>query len=439
VLRWARRADRKRVCVVGLDGVPYSLLTRLMEDGVMPATREVFAAGNLRPMTVTLPEISAVSWPGFMTGQNPGVHGIFGFTDLAPGTYRLRFPAFGDLQAPTIWDRLARTGKRSVVINQPATYPAREMAGVLISGFVAVDLSRAVWPLALAGRLREQGYEVDIDMGRAREDPAFLFGELHRFLAMRERVVEDLWQSEPWDYFEVVITGTDRLHHVLWSAGQDPAHPCHGAFLEYYRRLDEFVARMYERFRAITRQGDPAEGFVVLSDHGFTGIRQEVFLNAWLRGEGYLRFEADEPQSLEQIGSGTRAFALDPSRIYINRKGRFPKGEVAESDVPTLKAEIAERLSALRYEGEPVIERVFDAAELYSGPLAERGPDLVALSRRGFDLKGLPGAKEVFGLRGLQGMHTCDDAFLFTAASGPAEPCITDLAGIILSRLLGQG
>ena len=129
---WSKK--KKRVCVVGLDGVPYTLLNRFIEDGTMPALAEIVRTGCLSKMRVTLPEISAVSWPSFMTGKNPGHHAIFGFTDLKPQSYSLRFPSFKDLRAPTIWDKLSERKKRSVVINQPSTYPARPIEGALISG-----------------------------------------------------------------------------------------------------------------------------------------------------------------------------------------------------------------------------------------------------------------------------------------------------------------
>ena len=101
---------KKQACVVGLDGVPCTLLRTMMENGVMPRTREIVARGALRSMTVTLPEISSVSWSTFMTGKNPGEHGIFGFTDLKPGTYDLRFPTFRDLRTETIWDLIGKNG-----------------------------------------------------------------------------------------------------------------------------------------------------------------------------------------------------------------------------------------------------------------------------------------------------------------------------------------
>ncbi len=77
-------------------------------------------------MKASLPEISAVSWTDFMTGTNSGTHGIFGFTDFKPDSYELRFPNFLDVKAPTFWDTLGAKGKKSIIINQPSTYPARQ-------------------------------------------------------------------------------------------------------------------------------------------------------------------------------------------------------------------------------------------------------------------------------------------------------------------------
>ncbi len=110
---------------MGLDGVPVGLLQRLAESSVMPRVAEIIRSGGLRKMRAALPPVSSVSWSSFMTGANPGEHGIFGFTDVVPDSYRLRFPMFSELAVPTFWDRLGETGRRCCVINQPATYPAR--------------------------------------------------------------------------------------------------------------------------------------------------------------------------------------------------------------------------------------------------------------------------------------------------------------------------
>lgn len=85
-----------------------------------------------------------MAWSSIITGANPAEHGIFGFTDFAPGTYRMTFPNFASLKAPAFWERDGEG--RSVIVNVPATYPARELNGVLIAGFVALNLEKATYP-----------------------------------------------------------------------------------------------------------------------------------------------------------------------------------------------------------------------------------------------------------------------------------------------------
>lgn len=428
---------KRRFCVVGLDGVPIGLLQRLIEQGAMPRVGEMLGGGRLRQMRTTLPEISAVSWSSFMTGADPGTHGIFGFVDLKPNSYAVRFPSYADLKAPTLWDRLGPRGRRSVVINQPATYPARRIEGALISGFVAVDLRRAVWPPQLHARLHATGYQIDVDTMRAREDHDFLLRELEKTLRIRAQAAEWLWQEFDWDYFELVVTGTDRLHHYLWPALDDETHPRYEGVVNYYRQVDAVVGALYDRFAAGCHD-EPAASFLLLSDHGATGIISEVYVNAWLRQEGFLRFEVEEPESLEQMSTGSRAFALEPARIYLNRRKRFPQGCVGEEELGPLKQQLKEGLEALEFEGRRVIARVVDRHEAYSGPCAEQGPDLVLLPERGFDLKASLRQRSLFGRTVLSGMHTWDDAFCWTAAPVKEDPCITDLAPVVLAALTGE-
>lgn len=400
---------QKRACVVGLDGVPYTLLRSLMDSGVMPTTAGIVSQGRIEPMTVTLPEISSVSWSTFMTGRNPGAHGIFGFADVKEGGYGLRFPSFGDLKCPTIWDRLGERGMRSVVINQPSTYPARPIPGILVSGFVAVDLERSVAPAKHLGHLERLGYRIDIDTERCRDDPETLFSELGALLDARRAAIDLLWDEEKWNLMEIVVTGTDRLHHFMWDACEDEEHPHHGDFLDYYRRLDGLIGHIHER----CGKSGVEDRFFILSDHGFCGVKKEVNVNAVLRKAGFLDLPAGAP-SLEGITETTKAFALDPARIFLNRKGRFPRGSVDEEEAEILLEGLVAVFDRLEHGGDRIIRRIFTRDEVYSGPYAERGCDLLLVSRHGYDLKGRPGAEEILDGRRLQGMHTWDNAFLFS-------------------------
>ncbi|OGD20478.1 MAG: hypothetical protein A2W03_01795 [Candidatus Aminicenantes bacterium RBG_16_63_16] len=423
-----KKKKRPRVCVIGLDGVPHGLLSDLARRGIMPAVGRLIESGHLHKLKASLPEISSVSWTDFMTGADSGTHGIFGFTDFKPSSYSLRFPNFSDVQSETFWDELGRRGKRTIVINQPSTYPARPLSGVLISGFVAIDPDKAVFPASCRAALKDMGYQIDIDTLRAREDHAFLWEELDRTLAGRRRVLDHFWR-EDWDYFELVVTGTDRLHHFLWTAGEDGHHPDHARFLDYYRRVDELIDRAAGAFRDLTGGDD---GLYLLSDHGFCGIVQEVYLNAWLEREGFLTFGSAEPQGLEDVSGTSAAFVLDPGRVYLHRRGRFPGGSVSDSEAGDVMTEIEGRLSRLEFGGRKVVRRIFRGAEIYSGPLTSQAPDLLVLSEPGFDLKGSVKKKEVFGRTNLEGMHTWDDAFFWANRPAGEDLAIRDLSKIIM-------
>ncbi len=428
-----KKKKKTRVCVIGLDGVPYSLLLEFIQRGVMPALGRLVERGHLHKLKASLPEISAVSWTDFMTGANSGTHGIFGFTDLKPGSYNLRFPNFLDLKKETFWDELGRQDRKCIIINQPSTYPARKVNGTLISGFVAIELAKAVYPLSHKAALEKMGYQIDIDPLKSRDDPAFLWQELNKTLAGRERALDYFWK-EDWDYFEFVFTGTDRLHHFLWNAYEDSTHVYHQSFLDYYARIDKLIDKMIASFFGEMEGED--EGLFVLSDHGFCKIEQEVYLNAWLEQQGYLGFDTLTPVGLDEISARSVAFALDPNRIYLNLKGKFPRGIVAQSERNALRREISQKLENLEFDGKNVIRKVFVAEDIYSGPLISEGPDLVALSEPGFDLKGSVKKKEVFGRTSLQGMHTWDDAFFLAQRSYGDGLAISGLANIIKQTYL---
>ncbi len=433
---FSRRKSRgkPRAVVVGLDGVPFSLLESLISKGRLRNMAGLFQRGYFGRMEVSIPEISSVSWSSFMTGTNCGQHGIFGFMDLRPRTYELFFPNFLSLRVPTIWDELGRLNKRSVVINLPSTYPAREIPGVLISGFVAIDLSKAVFPSSLVPVLKELEYRIDIDTGRARKDHEFLIADLDRTLEFREKAVDYLWSKEEWDVFMVVVTGTDRLNHYLWDAYEDEGHHYHEAFLEYYEKVDRLVGKVHQKYQDLLAQQNDQNSFFVLSDHGFTAIRSEVYLNRWLQENGFLRFTQESPASLNDLAQGTKAFALDPSRIYIHRKGRYPRGEVDPSEASRLVQEIKKGLLEMLVDGDRVMRAVFAKEEIYDGPMLKHGPDLVCLSNHGFDLKGSIKKERVFDKTDLSGMHTQDDAF-FYSDSGLTCKTIFEMKDIILKTL----
>jgi hypothetical protein len=61
---------------------------------------------------------------------------------------------------------------------------------------------------------------VDAELGHTH--PEKLMEDLLTTLEIRRAAFHYLWKSQQWDSFLVVITGTDRLNHFLWDAGEEP-------------------------------------------------------------------------------------------------------------------------------------------------------------------------------------------------------------------------
>jgi len=88
----------------------------------------------------------------------------------------------------------------------------------------------------------------------------------------------------------------------------------------------------------------------------------------------------------------------------------------------------------LEYKGQKVIRKVLDTQDIYSGPYLAHGPDLIILSKYGFDIKGSIKKKDIFSRSNLQGMHTWDDAFFWADKKMAEDISISDLASIIMDN-----
>jgi predicted AlkP superfamily phosphohydrolase/phosphomutase len=394
----------KKALIIGIDGVPYDLLQELVAKGVMPELGKILGSGyNLYEMKASLPDISSVSWTSFMTGVNPGVHGIYGFTQLMPSSYSLYFPNSTHIKAPTFWQTLHSRGKidKTIVLNLPNTYPAFPIDGLLVSGFVAIDFNKAVYPLAYIPSLKKINYIIDVDLQKARTDKDGFYGDLVESLSVRQEASLSLLKEETWDIFMLCVTETDRLHHFFLDKRGTPA------FEALYRKLDGLIAAMYKHTRQ--KFGDDFL-FLMLSDHGFVPLKTEVNVNVCLQNAGLLRLD-ERKEYYERIAPGTTAFAMDPGRIYIHYEGKFPAGHVKKSDGEKVKENLRKLFAGLvDGNGSPVIRKIYEKEEIYSGPFTDSAPDLLLMANDGFDLKGNLRKQTVFSTDIFTGMHSWHNA-----------------------------
>jgi predicted AlkP superfamily phosphohydrolase/phosphomutase len=431
-----RGDDTLKVFVIGIDGATLTLLQPLMDQGYLPFLSEVKARGAMGRLTTIFPPVTAPAWASFMTGKNPGKHGIYEFLHRRAGTLEQVPVNSGMCGSDTLWEMLSRSGKRMVVVSVPLSYPPLPLNGVLLSDFLAPKGARDLsYPPELLAEVESRfgPYLLYHRQVYTKSNVANVLAELEEHTAYRQQVAEYLMQGEPWDFCMVYFEGTDRLQHELWHI-IDPTHPMHdrreaAQFGErtrnFYRLLDEDVRRLVEL-------AGPEAVTILVSDHGFGPIHKFVNFNIWLLEQGLLKLKHDLPTRLKRfvfdlgltpslgyrlsmrfgfanlrLSQGmtnrntilemvrrvflsfhnvdwtrTRAFSMgNYGQIYVNLKGREPFGSVEPDDYEAVRGDICARLAELRdpQTKQRVVAHVFRTEELFSGPFIKEAPDVAFL------------------------------------------------------------
>lgn len=395
----------KKIVVIGLDGVPYSLIKDLSEKNVMPNIKQLIDRFDFRQIKSTLPEISSVAWPSIITGKGPAEHGAFGFTDFLELSYKIYFPNFSTLKAKPFWKE--REDLKYEIINVPSTYPAQTLNGTLVSGFVSYGMDNAAYPKSLLPFLKEIDYKIDVDSEKAHKSMDAFIDDMDRTLDAREKFFKYTWDKRQ-DVFMFVFTETDRLFHFLWKAYENKKHKYHNYFLDFFKRLDSIIGEKLQ----LLRNDDI---FVMLSDHGFELLEKDIYVNNYLKEKGILHNDCKFENMELNVNSSTRAFSLDPARIYVNSDERFPSASVKESEKNKVLEDLESLFLSWKIDNRNVISKIFNREETYDGPFKRLSPDLVLMPNKGFNLKSSLKTTEIYsdGLP-FTGKHTYYNAFMIT-------------------------
>ena len=74
-----------RLLVIGLDGATFDLIKPWVRQGELPNIAKILQRGVHGELKSTVPPMSPPAWTSFMTGKNPGKHGIFHFVETEHG------------------------------------------------------------------------------------------------------------------------------------------------------------------------------------------------------------------------------------------------------------------------------------------------------------------------------------------------------------------
>ena len=138
------RALGRRVVVLGFDGLDFHLTSDLMAQGRLPNFAKLAERGSFSQLGTSIPPQSPVAWSSFITGLDPGGHGIFDFIHRDPKTMTpflstsravapSRFVSLGKWQLPltagrvellrkgrAFWDMLEEHGIDTTAVGTPS-------------------------------------------------------------------------------------------------------------------------------------------------------------------------------------------------------------------------------------------------------------------------------------------------------------------------------
>jgi predicted AlkP superfamily phosphohydrolase/phosphomutase len=459
----------KRVLLLGLDGMTYSVLDPAFEAGHMPVFKRLLDRGASGVLTSTVPPYTPPGWTSIFTGVNPGKHGIFGFT-LGNVQSSKGLVSLDRVTAPAIWNAANAQGVRMGLFNIPMTYPAPAVDGFAVSGMLTPEgggktPENFTHPESLSAAIGGvvPGYEIDIEVDYEQDwKSTAIIERLSANLDKKRRALAHLMEGhQDLGLLFGVLEAPDRLMHVHYKY-IDPrcehfhrpeAAPIRERAWEFFDEMDAMIGDM------LAWAGN--DGFVVtMSDHGFGPKDKSVNVNLALREWGLLsiggagavtksagvrtlarKAKKVLPKSVWQKAKGAAQASIDWSRtkafsapipqqgIYVNLQGREPHGVVAQSEYEAVRDEIVARFSELvdPDDGKPVLDRIYRREEVVTGPQAVDAPDLFPVCRAySYELSdGLYSPRVLDDYRALpRGFHHMDGIF------GIAGPGIEARSGL---------
>ena len=431
--------QKQKVLVIGLDGATYDLLKPWAQQGLLPTLQKLMTEGTAGELRSTIPPMTGPAWTTFMTGKNPGKHGIYDWIYRHKDSYDVSPVTAKHCHEPTVWSLLSDAGRRVVAYNVPMTFPPKPVNGLMISGMPAPSKQVTItYPIELLAEIEKENGEYYLypDPGQAYSDAGVdaYIERLYKTTETRIKVFNWLRAKEDWDFFMLVFNGTDTVQHAMWKF-MSPKHPLHdpSKFAKYGDVILNYFQYVDKALGEIVAKLDDNTTLMLMSDHGFGPFHKFIHVNNWLRKYGWLKIKRN-PKALVKsllfdlgfapmkvynmlmafgLGSLKRevvrgkgqgmmktfflsfgdvdwkrsaAYSLgNVGQIRLNVKGREPQGivEPGEEFEKTRNAIIA-KLWELRdpKTGEKVVQEVYKREEVYTGTNLAQAADIVFIPTR---------------------------------------------------------
>ena len=214
---------RRRVMVIGLDcAAPELIFDRWLDD--LPNLKSICRSGLHGLLRSCDPPITVPAWSVMMSSKSPGRLGVYGFRNRADHSYdRYSIANSLAIKEDRLWDILSRSGKRSIVIGVPGTYPPRPLNGLMVTDFLTPDTTcQYTHPPELKQEIERVVGEYILDVRDFRSgNKEKILADIYEMTRKRFQLARHLLAKEDWDFFMMVEMGVDRIHHAFWD-NMDP-------------------------------------------------------------------------------------------------------------------------------------------------------------------------------------------------------------------------
>ena len=416
-----------KILILGFDGASPKLIDEWIDE--LPVLRAFRKQGVLGQTIPPIPAQTPVAWTTFMTGKNPGNHGIFSFAMREHGMYKRKIIGPEMVKSRTLPQILRAAGKRVATINIPMD-DLQEVRGLVIPGFLS--RSEGIPPSSIKEKIKRK-FKIDKlqgDLGietldRVEAEPDVFFEKVNEITDEMAEVCLYLLQREEWDFFMPVFMGLDRIQHFFWK-NIDRSHPRYEenryseSVKSFYAKVDKVAGRFLESV-------DEDTLVMVVSDHGFCPVHTEVVVNNYLEEQGFLK-RRSERIDMEK----SKAISYGYGDIWLNVKGRELKGIInPNEEYETTRNEIIEYLKTITIDGEKPFKDIRRREELWWGPYVNEAPDLTIIFNVGYQAARRPEITDKNKLK----RYVNDNPRWSGGHDGTHDP--TDVPGIL--GLLGPG
>lgn len=422
----------ERVIIVGLDGATWDIIKPWIDNNELPNLHELIEHGVWAELISTIPPITGPAWASFMTGCNPGKHGIFDFVKLHEG--RLRLHKSRDIKSSPIYEILSENGVCNIIIGLPLSFPpSNSFNGIMISDFLYPV--KSIVPKSKDKYIKN--YKVIPNLQKKGEN---LLKDMIHTSYIQVQTAKDLFENENWEFFFFLFGLTDAVSHNFWIDITKET-PLGEMAKKIFKIADKFLGWVKERM-------DEKDLLFVISDHGFGPFKFNFNINTYLRNKGYLKTKTSlkrEDESIgdliqEQLKGKPKSRILTKLNIFLKgfinpikqilkriniMKNRWIRGlvytvintlglkdivdkEIIDYDnslafMPTpnsmgikikknsgIENELVEILRNLKYRNKNVLKEIFLKSDIYSGKYLDDAPDIILISNDFFISSGLP-------------------------------------------------